>query len=178
MLMSLVLQFGSFLSQHHPDTNPETRQTVPGRQSQSLWGFARSESGPGWVWGSSNPKRDESLLISESSPIIPRGLRGDTGSKMRWKRPILSTTQASCWGTNSTTVFMGRLDAHRCWAGVTHNLGAVLWVCCTVVTIKESECRTNEVHCKKNWRKSQNVAKRPDQCLIDGLITSDLINTS
>ncbi|KAG7216630.1 hypothetical protein INR49_023339 [Caranx melampygus] len=57
------------------------------------------------------------------------GLKDDTGSKIRWKRPILSTTQASCWGTKRTTVFMGKLDAHRCCAGVTHNLGAVLWVC-------------------------------------------------
>lgn len=53
-----------------------------------------------------------------------------TGSRMRRKRPILSTTQASCWGTNSTTVFMGRLDAHRCRAGVAHNLGPLRRLCC------------------------------------------------
>lgn len=52
-----------------------------------------------------------------------------TGSKIRWKRPILSTTQASCWGTNSITVFMGRLEAHRCWTGLTRHLGTARWVC-------------------------------------------------
>ncbi|TRY65283.1 hypothetical protein DNTS_015442, partial [Danionella cerebrum] len=46
-----------------------------------------------------------------------------TGSRMRWKRPILSTTQASCCGTNKTKVFMGKLEAHRCWARVPHNTG-------------------------------------------------------
>ena len=49
---------------------------------------------------------------------------------MRWKRPILSTTQASCWGTNRTTVFMGRLEAHRCWAGASRRLWLVSWVFC------------------------------------------------
>ncbi|KAG7266329.1 hypothetical protein CRUP_038480 [Coryphaenoides rupestris] len=41
---------------------------------------------------------------------------------IRWNRPILCTTQASCCGTNRTTVFMGRLEAHRCWAGTSHSL--------------------------------------------------------
>lgn len=79
----------------------------------------------------------------ENSEINHLSVGGDTGSKIRWKRPILSTTQASCWGTNSTTVFMGRLEAHRCWAGVTHNFGTVRWVCCRLVgtrrTIRQLE---------------------------------------
>lgn len=67
---------------------------------------------------------------------------------MRWKRPILSTTQASCWGTNSTTVFMGRLEAQRCCAGVTHNLGALRWLCCTQ-TVHQYDCK-----CATNVSKS------------------------
>lgn len=49
-----------------------------------------------------------------------------TGSKIRWNRPILSITHAFCCGTNRTTVFMGKREDHRCWAGVPRSLGAVL----------------------------------------------------
>lgn len=36
-----------------------------------------------------------------------------TGSRIRWNRPIRSTTQASCCGTNSTTVFRGNPEEAR-----------------------------------------------------------------
>lgn len=77
--------------------------------------------------------RRRSVKVPQQRPVPGRTPTG-TGSRIRWKRPILSTTQASCWGTNRTTVFMGRLDAHRCWAGVAHNLGAVCWLRCRVKT--------------------------------------------
>lgn len=116
-------------------TYPKTLQTALAHRSQSLWDSARSEFGPGQVWESSNPAREQRLVsYLAATPLVWNLLnvkQGDTGSKMRWKRPILSTTQASCWGTKRTTVFMGRLDAHRCWAGVTHNFGTLRWLCCT-----------------------------------------------
>lgn len=45
---------------------------------------------------------------------LPRGEQKVlTGSKIRWNRPIRSTTQASCCGTNSTTVFRGNPEEAR-----------------------------------------------------------------
>lgn len=65
-----------------------------------------------------------------------------TGSRILWKRPIRSTTQASCWGTNSTTVFMGRLEAHRCCAGVDRP-GTLLPECCK----KKKKHNKHQVRC-------------------------------
>lgn len=84
-------------------------------------------------------RHKSALLVSAAASKTERWEATLTGSRMRWKRPILSTTQASCWGTNSTTVFIGRLEAQRCWAGVTHNLGALRWLCCTQTSISTTE---------------------------------------
>lgn len=87
-------------------------------------GMTVNSLGPaGFGLGCQNPKAKAGP--TKSHPIPPSregiGIQASpwwaeevlTGSRIRWNRPIRSTTQASCCGTNRTTVFRGNPDEAR-----------------------------------------------------------------
>lgn len=155
VIKSLITESPNKTEEQSSHVYLNSRQTVLEHRSQSLSDFARSECGPVQEWGNSDPKQKWgkktepcSLFMYQSTGSFSQW--ESTGSRMRWKRPILSTTQASCWGTNRTTVFMGKLDAHRCCAGVTHSFGAVLCVCYSHTHEQQQQQHNGFVRCSNN----------------------------